>query len=142
MWGISRLSPWFRFEDNSFATWPVRWTLTVGGQAKAALLAACEEGGKVSDHARSMVGHELFTTATEPYKVDLAVVTVAELGFAKGGKTAHIWPRAQAYGLLLCPPEVPLYLRSAYVEQPEDEFLWVAMKHIPVPGGGQRIFGL
>ncbi len=131
----------FLRKENPWATRLIRWTLTIGGKGKDALLTELEANGrKIGVYARSMVEHMSFTTAPEAYEVDLAVVAVAELGFTKRTTNRKIWCRAQELSLALCPPEVALYLRLAYGEQPANECFWVAMKQISDSCGFLSIF--
>jgi len=57
-----------------------------------------------------MLAGRAFPLAHAPRKIDLVVVSVAELGFPREASRAAIFARAEELGLQLCPPEVgPLY---------------------------------
>jgi hypothetical protein len=72
--------------------------------------------------------------------VDLVVVTVADLYFKEGASRMAIYERAVALGLELCPSEVGPQLRLQYPDQPQDEWLRIAMEPILDAEGYRGIF--
>jgi hypothetical protein len=70
-------------------------------------------------------------------RVELAVVSVTDLGFEGGATRADIYCRAQERGLSICPPSVGPQLRLQYSPQPRDEYLYVAMEPIKVDGSSR-----
>jgi len=68
-------------------------------------------------------------TVTEE-KVDLVKISVSELGVRDGAPYTMVCVAAHAKGLSLCTAETALALREQYVDQPDCEFLWVAMTPI------------
>ncbi|MCI0559944.1 MAG: hypothetical protein MN733_15745, partial [Nitrososphaera sp.] len=87
------------------------------------------------------------------------ILSVAELGFLEAATTREIVGtdhdtdqhgnlapftegRGQQLGLELCRREVVLQFRLDYKDQPLDELLYVAMKHIASSDGEPRIFVL
>lgn len=99
-------------------------------------------GGKISDWANDILGKPAFTVADQPMDIDLVVVTVAELGFPKGAIRADIYKRAAEFGLEPCPAEAGPALREQYMDQPNDEWLRIAMKPIVGSNGDPRIFSV
>src|SRR5262249_60691945 len=64
-------------------------------------------------------------------KLDLVVLTAADLGFQEGYTSlAEIYRRAIELGLNLCPAEEGPQLRLQYGDQPVGEFLHIAMDPI------------
>ena len=100
-----------------------------------------DNGFKVSGWANDILGKSAFTVATEGIEVDLVKVTVAELGFKKGAQRRNqIYERARDLGLELCPPEVGPQLRLQYQDQPNGEWILVAMESIVDSDGYPRLF--
>jgi len=97
-------------------------------------------GGKVSDWARNILGRKAFTASTKPMELDLVVVSVAELGFPDGATLKDIYAKAKTFGLELCPCEVGPQLRLQYMDQPNGEWLLVAMEPIAVSDGDPFVF--
>lgn len=89
---------------------------------------------RISRWANDMLDRCRF--ACKETDLDLVVVSVAELGFEKGATCADVYTRAQEeFGLDLCPADVGPALRLAYKDQPQDEWLLVAMEPIADSGG-------
>jgi len=99
-----------------------------------------DAGMKVGDWANDILGKPAFTVAIEEVEVDLVVVSVAELGFRKGATREQIYTRAKELGLELCPSEVGPQLRLKYTDQPNGEWLIVAMEPITDSAGSLRLF--
>jgi hypothetical protein len=78
--------------------------------------------------------------APEPADLDLVLVTVGELGFPKGAKRSEIYERALSLGLQLCPAEVGPQLRLQYPDQPNGEWMLVAMEPIVDSDGRLVVF--
>jgi hypothetical protein len=90
-------------------------------------------------------------------KVQLFLLSVADLGFPEGALTREILGsdrdqdlfgnpspftggKGRELGLELCPPDVGPTCRLEYKDQPLNESLYVAMKPIKTPDGEPRIF--
>jgi len=116
--------------------------LTLGLHKTADLYreALTQAGFKISDWTRDILGKPQFTVATEETEVNLVVVSVADLGFPKGATRAQIYTRAKQLGLKLCPPEVGPALRLQYSDQPQGEWLLIAMEPISGPDGSPYVF--
>jgi hypothetical protein len=87
-----------------------------------------------------MLGNPAFTVAAEEVTVDLVRVTVQELGFKNDANYDQICKRAEELGLELCPPEVGPQLRLRYKNQPNGEWILVAMEPIVDSNGHPRVF--
>lgn len=93
---------------------------------------------RISDWANDILGRARFTNVTG--ELDLAVVSVAELGFPNGATRKEIYQKAQELGLELCPPEVGPQLRLQYQNQPMGEWLLIGMKPIAGSDGYLKVF--
>jgi len=71
-----------------------------------------------------------FSISTENVEVDLVIVSVGELGLEKGAIQKDVFARAQKLGLDICPSEVGFRLRLQYDNQPEGEWIAIAMEPI------------
>jgi hypothetical protein len=85
---------------------------------------------KIDDWANDILGKPAFTVAVKETELDLVVVSVAELGFKNGATLEQIYARAKELGLDLCPNEVGPQLRLQYKDQPNREWLAVAIEPI------------
>jgi hypothetical protein len=117
---------------------PIWKTVTLGTHENASALrryltaARC----RVGDLAKEVLNQPEFTVSKSRTEVNLAVVSVADLGFGeKGASRAEIYQQAAQLGLDLCPPEVALQLRLQYLDQPLGEFLHIAMEPVATAGG-------
>ena len=99
-------------------------------------------GGRISDWANDILGKPAFTVADQPMDIDLVVVTVAELGFPKGATRADIYKRAAEFELEPCPAEVGPALREQYMDQPNGEWLRIAMEPIVDSYAAPNIFNV
>jgi len=81
----------------------------------------------------------VFPTETE---IDLAIVTVADLGFKRATRYDVICKRIVEIGAQLCPNEVGPALRDQYLYQPSGEYnaIVIAMESLTVSEGNLRIF--
>lgn len=70
------------------------------------------------------------TLSSEKTEVALVVVSNADLGFKDGANLEDTYARALELGLELCPEEVGPQLRLQYTDQPNGEWLPVAMEPI------------
>jgi len=92
----------------------------VGGLTKTALLARLrEQGVRLNALAEDLFAHPAFRPEPEAREVDVAFVTVAELGFADGATYPQLVARAVESGLVECPLELGPYLRLQCLDQPE-----------------------
>ena len=101
-----------------------------------------DDGMRLGDWANDIIGKPAFSVATDKVDVDLAVASVAELGFPNGASLSAIYASAKKRGFELCPPEVGPQLRLQYNDQPKDEWLLIGMKPITGSSGDPGVFGL
>ena len=99
-----------------------------------------DNGFSIGDYANDILGKPTFTAAAEEIELDLVVASVAELGFKNGATREQIYARAKELGLDLCPAEVGPQLRLQYKDQPNGEWLIVAMEPIADSVGGLKLF--
>ncbi len=97
-------------------------------------------GMKISDRANNMLDRPAFTVASEETEIDLARVTVAELGFSEATRRDKVYERAIRIGLQLCPTETGPQSRLQYVDQPNGEWLRVCSEPILYSDGSLRVF--
>jgi hypothetical protein len=122
---------------------PVWKTIELGTSLKTAddFRRALREGGfKIGDWGNGIHGKPAFTAATNETEVDLARVTVSELGFKEGARRGQIYERAKQLGLELCSSEVGPQLRLQYKDQPRGEWLLIGMEPILASDGYPNIF--
>lgn len=99
-------------------------------------------GSRIDDWANEILGKPAFTSsiALQKTEVELIKVTVAELGFKNGATRLHVYNRAKQLGLYFCPAEIGPQLRLQYLDQPNGEWLLIAMEPIADSGGVPRVF--
>src|SRR5262249_46574268 len=89
------------------------------------------------------LGRPAFPYATTNLEVELAIVSVAELGLdAEASSYSEVYARAKRIGLELCPAEVGPRLRLDYRDQPLGEALDIAMEPVATYGGDPTILAL
>jgi hypothetical protein len=118
---------------NDSATPEIRiWrTITLGTRKgvdayREALDAA---GIKIGDSADEILGRPSFSYARMETQVELALISVAELGVeADAASRSDVYRRAKQIGLELCLAEVGPRLRLDYRNQPLGEVLDIAME--------------
>jgi len=128
--------------EHKFKTWK---TIKLGTGLKTAeeFRRVLRDGEfRLSDWASDILGKPAFKAADEETEVDLVKATVAELGFKKGARYDQIYERAKEPGLELCPPEVGPQLRLQYQDQPNGEWIVVAMEPIIDSDGCPRVFNV
>jgi hypothetical protein len=73
-------------------------------------------------------------------EIDLAVVTVADLGFKRVTRRDVIYKRIVEIGAQLCPNEVGPALRDQYPDQPSGEYNAIAMEPLSASDGDLSVF--
>jgi len=91
---------------------------------------------KIGYHASKILKKQEFTVASQKREVKLVKLTLPELGFPNGALLEEIYARAKELGLDVCPAEVGPALRLAYKDQPNGEWLLIAMEPISDSGVG------
>jgi hypothetical protein len=100
-------------------------------------------GIKVGISADEILGRPAFAYATMALEMELAIISVAELGLdAEVSSQSEVYARAKRIGLELCPAEVGPRLRLDYRDQPLGEALDVAMEPVATYGGEPTILAL
>ena len=111
-------------------------------QSGQALREALRTGGcKVGSTAAEILARPAFSVSRTRTDMDLAVLSVAQLGFgADGASPAEVYARAAQLGFELCPAEIGPQLRLQYPDQPVGEFLRIAMQPIDTDHGEPVVF--
>ena len=104
-------------------------------QAKNTLL---ENGHKIYSFAEDMLKKVSFSK--EGIEYNLVEFSVGQLGFPRGAKLSEIYAKAKEFGLELCPAEVGPLLRLQYTNQPDSNYLRIAMEPITGRGGDLDLF--
>jgi hypothetical protein len=81
-----------------------------------------------------------FPIAKELSKIDLVIVSVADLGFQSRAQLRDIYATAQKNGLQLCPNECGPQLRLQYLNQPKEEKLVIGMEPITISATNVVLF--
>ena len=99
-----------------------------------------KNGFRIGDWANDILGKPAFTISSTEEEIQLANVSVADLGFKNGATYGSICAKAKELGLELCPNEVVPQLRLQYKDQPKGEYLRIAMEPITDSDGDLNIF--
>ena len=130
------------FLGSWFKTWKTLKLGTAGLKTADDFRKAIKDRGmKISDWADDILGRPTFSVAAEETEIELVLVTVAELGFKNRAARRDIYKRAQELGLELCPAEVGPQLRLQHKDQPNGEWIPVAMEPIPDSDGSLLCVG-
>lgn len=127
---------------HRFPTWK---TIELGTGLKTAddFRGALNAGGyKVGPWGNDLLERPEFKVSSSAARLDLVAVTVQELGLPHDAFRSDIYARAKEFGLELCPPEVGPQLRLQYPNQPQDEWLLIAMVPIVDLSGNRLVFHL
>jgi hypothetical protein len=92
-----------------------------------------DSGVSISESSNSIL--DRVTLSKSEKLLDLVVLSVADLGLSIGAGTLQVYDAAKKQGFELCPAEVGPQLRLQYIDQPNGEFLQIAMEditHTPV----------
>ncbi len=109
----------------------------------AAYIEAIEaSGAKVGDWAQDIMSKPAFVISPEAREVKFARVTLRQLGLKKQSTLTQIIARAKERGLSKCLPEDGPLIRESYCDQPNGEYLWVAMDPIVDSNGDPNVFSI
>lgn len=97
-----------------------------------------ESGAQIGNWASDILNKAKLSKSKQ--SLDLVALTVAELGFPEGAKLEDIYKAAKNQGLDLCPDEVGPQLRLQYSNQPNGEWLVIAMEPIKDSFGDLYLF--
>jgi len=84
--------------------------------------------------AEDLLEDRRFTTLSRRRVVEIAALTVAELGFAEGATCDQLTARALASGWVACPLELGPHLRLQFLDQAEGSVGFPAIQHRAPPG--------
>lgn len=132
---VATIPKWY-----SFSVWK---TIRLGTCIKAAdafRTAIKATGMFISAMGDDILSKPAFSASSEEMEIDLVVVSNHELGFTEGAKLEDTYARAVELGLRLCPNEVGPQLRLQYEDQPNGEWLLIAMEPIADSDGDQLLF--
>jgi hypothetical protein len=95
-------------------------SVTIGGVSKPQLLRMLREKGIRFNRAADVLFDDgRFETSEHERVVEIATVTVADLGFADGATYAELVSRANESQMAECPLELGPHLRLHFMDQPE-----------------------
>jgi len=97
---------------------------------------------KINEWGAKILSDPTFTVSLKEEEIQLMNVSPSELGFRNGATYSNIIAKAKKLGFELCPPEVGPQLRLQYLDQPKNEWLYIAMKPIVGSYGKLGIFGV
>ena len=97
-----------------------------------------ESGARIGDWASDILNKTKLSKSKQ--SLDLVVLSVKELGFPQGAQLKDIYEAAKNLGLDLCPAEVGPQLRLQYPDQPNGEWLVIAMEPIKDSDGDLSLF--
>lgn len=112
------------------------FSLHLGSQAAKAICEDLEAIGCLTDAGVKDLN---YGDAYGPVDVELVVASVADLGFKEGETCRKIFDRASELGLDLCPAEVGPALRRLYTDQPNGEWLLIAMHSVIISRGDLQV---
>lgn len=96
----------------------------------------------VNGSALHVLESPAFTVSAQTAEVSLVRVSLSDLGLKRTATREEIYARAEARGLKLCPPEVALELRLQYLDQPDGEWLHVAMRPVLCRDGEKKFLAV
>jgi hypothetical protein len=93
-------------------------SVRIGGMSRSELLQALrEQGVQLNRYAEALFEDHRFTTLGSGRVVEIAVLSVAELGFDEGATYGQLIARARESGLVECPLEAGPHLRLQFTDQ-------------------------
>lgn len=114
---------------------PFPSTVQVGGIDKDHLLQNLrEQGVELNDAAKELFRDHRFETLRQNTIVDIQLLSVSDLGFAKGATYSRITESARNVGLMEYPLELGPHLRLQFLGQPEGSIGFPATPQSAPPG--------
>lgn len=115
----------------------------IGNKTKEQLVKEMESQGiKISNLAKELIDNVDFTPS-KSREVEFKILKVSDLNISVEYPTLkQIYDKANEMGYDLCTHEEALNLRLSYKDQPNGEYLRIAMKSIADRGEGPSIFNL
>ncbi len=99
-----------------------------------------DAGNQMNTYAGQMLNKIEPLQTLEP--INLVSFTVEQLGFPSSATLQDIYTKAESLGLELCPPQVGPELRLQYTDQPNGEYLRIAMNPTTVADGSPKLFNV
>ncbi|MFD1413075.1 helicase [Oceanobacillus jeddahense] len=94
--------------------------IKIGGHTKTELIQKMNTNKIfLNELAEKLIASDYLEISKEPYMVKVIELTVKDLGFSEGAVTSQLFSKAAKLELELCPLELALYLRLAYLNQTE-----------------------
>ncbi len=121
-----------------------RECITIGNKTNEQLWDELRQRGiRLSPYVEDMFKSPNFATQEAIKDIELIRLRVKDLGIPGDFPTTEqIYTHIKGLGLELCPAEVGPYYRLQYINQPEDEELYIAMQPITCRRGIPYIFGV
>lgn len=95
-------------------------TVCIGGMRKDEILSALQEKGiQLNKIAQTLLAHQAFDASDVRSTIEIAEVSVRDLGLTRGATLEQVFERAAEHGLALCPLELAAHLRLQFIDQPE-----------------------
>lgn len=99
-----------------------------------------ESGTRIGTWAKDILNRTPLNKSEQ--SLDLMALSVKELGFPDGAQLQDIYKAANSQGLGFCPAEVGPQLCLQYLDQPEGEWLMIAMEAIKDSDGNPSLFNV
>jgi hypothetical protein len=99
-----------------------------------------DNGNQIYSYAQQILNK--IEALKSPEQISLVSFSVEQLGFPNGATLQEIYDKAQSMGLELCPPQVGPELRLSYTDQPNNEYLVIAMEAITDADGDPELFSV
>jgi hypothetical protein len=110
-------------------------SVRIGGIDKRDLLQALRDRNvQLNQAAEALFQDRRFTSLSRSRVVEIAALSVADLGFGEGATYDQLTARALASGLVECPLELGPHLRLQFLDQAEGSVGLPATEHRAPPG--------
>ena len=114
-------------------------TIEYGGISKEDLLEKLQASGiRLNSFAEIIFSSEFFKTSIYKHAIQIAEISIGELGFDNGATIPEIKGRIKSFGLAECPLELAPYLRLKFPDQ--QEVIDGSAKQNQSPPGAVTIF--
>lgn len=110
-------------------------SVRIGGMDKRELLQALvERNVQLNRAAEALFEDQRFLPLSQGRVVEIATLSVADLGFGEGATSEQLSAKALASGLVECPLELGPHLRLQFLDQAEGSVGLPATRHRAPPG--------